>query len=105
MLSADGPARTVVWARPRDEETRIAALAVFEQVPLALNLFADLERARQSGNLTKVAKVNRRLDRLLDRLGKTLGGKYGRSRTRTAAALGRQACQIGQGSMRLIGSK
>jgi hypothetical protein len=66
MLTAHGPARTVAWARAGDEETKLAALAVFEQVPLALKLLADLERARQSGNPTKVAKVNRRLDRLLE---------------------------------------
>ncbi len=35
-----------------------------------MNLLADLERARQSGNPTKVAKVNRTLDRLLEQLGK-----------------------------------
>jgi hypothetical protein len=38
-------------------------------VPLALNLLADLERARQSGNPKKAAKVNKGLDRLFDRLG------------------------------------
>jgi hypothetical protein len=65
-----GRERAAAWARAsHDDETRIAALAVFEQVPLALNLLADLERARQSGKPKKVAKVNKRLDRLLERLG------------------------------------
>ena len=41
---------------------------MLEQVPLALNLLADLERAKQTGNPKKVAKVNRRLDNLLARL-------------------------------------
>jgi hypothetical protein len=42
---------------------------VLENAKLALNLLADLERARQSGNPRKVEKVNKRLDRLLERLG------------------------------------
>ena len=42
---------------------------MLENTKLALNLLADLERARQSGNPKKVAKVNKRLDRLLERLG------------------------------------
>ena len=40
-------------------------------------LLADLEPARQSGNPTKVAKVNRRLDRLLDLLGEALDADMG----------------------------
>jgi hypothetical protein len=42
---------------------------MLESATLALNLLADLERARQSGNPRKVAKVSKRLDRLLERLG------------------------------------
>ena len=34
MLALHGPARAVAWARAAaDDETRIAALAVFEKVP------------------------------------------------------------------------
>ena len=69
MLAQHGRGRTIGWARAAvDAETRIAALAVLEQVPLALNLLAEFGRARQSGNPRKVAKVNRRLDNLLARL-------------------------------------
>jgi hypothetical protein len=42
---------------------------VLENAKLALSVLADLERARQSGNPKKVAKVSTRLDRLLERLG------------------------------------
>ncbi len=49
ILTLRGRACTVAWARAAaEDETRIAALAVLEQVPLSLNLLADLERARQS---------------------------------------------------------
>ena len=69
MLAQHGPVRTVAWARAAaDAETCVAALAVLEQVPLALNLLADVERARLSGNPKKVERVNRRLDSLLARL-------------------------------------
>jgi hypothetical protein len=69
-----GRERVAAWARAsHDDEARIAALAVLGRVPLALNLLADLERARQSGNPRKVAKVNKRLDTLLARLGAESG--------------------------------
>ena len=66
-----GRARAAAWARSSEDDiTRICAIAlVLENTKLALNLLADLERARQSGNPKKVAKVNKRLDRLLERLG------------------------------------
>ena len=65
-----GRARAACWARSEDDITRICAVAlVLENTKLAVNLLADLERARQSGNPKKVAKVNKRLDRLLERLG------------------------------------
>ena len=65
MLAQHGPARTVAWARASaDAETRIAALAVLEQVPLVLNLLAELERAKRTGNPKKVERVNRLLARL-----------------------------------------
>jgi hypothetical protein len=70
LLAQHGPRATIAWARAAaDDETRIDALAVLEQVPLALNLLANLERARQSGNPRKVARVNKRLDYLLAWLG------------------------------------
>ena len=69
MLAQHGTARTVAWARSaQDGETRIAALGVLEQIPLALNLLAELERARMSGNPRKIARVNRRRNKLLERL-------------------------------------
>jgi hypothetical protein len=65
-----GRARAACWARSEDDVTRICAIAlVLENTKLALNLLADLERARQSGNPRKVEKVSKRLDRLLERLG------------------------------------
>jgi len=48
MLSAYGPARTVAWARAGDEETKLAALAVFEQVPRAS--LRKLRRGRGSAS-------------------------------------------------------
>jgi hypothetical protein len=70
IRSQRGASAAAAWARGApDEATRIAALAVLGQVPLALNLFADLERARQSRNPRKLDKVNKRLDRPLERLG------------------------------------
>jgi plasmid stability protein len=66
-----GRARAAAWARSsEDDVTRICAIALMlENTKLALKLLADLERARQGGNPKKVAKVNKRLDRLLRRLG------------------------------------
>jgi hypothetical protein len=66
-----GTASVIAWARAADDaEAPIAALAVFAKVPLALNLIADLERAKLSGNPRKVAKVRRRLDRVLATIAK-----------------------------------
>jgi len=47
-----GRARAAAWARSSgDDVTRICAIALMlESATLALNLLADLERARQSGN-------------------------------------------------------
>ena len=71
IRSLRGANAAAAWARSsEDDVTRICAIAlVFENAKLALNLLADLERARQSGNPKKVAKVNKRLDTLLARLG------------------------------------
>jgi len=48
-----------------DDATRIVAVTL-ENVTLAVALLGDLERAHRSGNSKTIAKVRRRLDRVLD---------------------------------------
>jgi hypothetical protein len=62
-----GRARAVIWARSSEDDiTRICAIALMlENVTLALNLMRDLDEAQRSGNDRKLAKVRRRLDRVL----------------------------------------
>jgi hypothetical protein len=66
-----GRARAAAWARSSDDDvTRICAIAlIFESVTLALNLLRDLDEAQRSGNDRKLAKVRRRLDRVLAAIG------------------------------------
>jgi hypothetical protein len=53
------------WARAADDDpTRIVAV-MLENVTLAVALLGDLERAHRSGNPKRVARVRRRLDRVL----------------------------------------
>ena len=53
------------WARAADDDaTRIVAV-MLENVTLAVALLGDLERANRSGNPKTIAKVRRRLDRVL----------------------------------------
>ena len=54
------------WARAADDDaTRIVAV-MFENTRLALALLRDLDRAHRSGSANRVARVRRRLDRVLD---------------------------------------
>ncbi len=53
------------WARDaEDDPTKVVAI-LLENATLAVNLMRDFEEARRSGNSRKLAKVRRRLDRLL----------------------------------------
>ena len=53
------------WARAADDDaTRIVAV-MLENTKLAVNLLRDLDEAQRSGNDRKLAKVRRRLDRVL----------------------------------------
>jgi uncharacterized protein HemX len=62
-----GRARAAAWARSSEDDiTRICAIALMlENVTLALNLLRDLDQAQRSGNDRKLAKVRRRLHRVL----------------------------------------
>ena len=65
ILAQYGRARMAAWARAADDDaTRIVAV-MFENTTLALALLRDLDRAHRSGNPKRVAKVRRRLDRVL----------------------------------------
>jgi len=65
-LAQHGRSRMVQWARTADDDaTRICAV-LFENTTLALALLRDLDRAHRSGSPKRVAKVRRRLDRVLD---------------------------------------
>ena len=66
IMAQYGRARMAAWARAADDDaTRIVAV-LFENTTLALALLRDLDRAHRSGNPKRVAKVRRRLDRVLD---------------------------------------
>jgi len=66
IMAQHGRSRTVQWARTADDDaTRICAV-LFENTTLALALLRDLDRAHRSGSPKRVAKVRRRLDRVLD---------------------------------------
>jgi hypothetical protein len=57
--------RMAAWARAADDDaTRIVAV-MLENTKLAVNLLRDLDEAQRSGNDRKLAKVRRRLDRVL----------------------------------------
>jgi len=65
ILAQYGHARMVAWARDaEDDPTKVVAI-LLKNATLAVNLMRDLEEARRSGNSRKLAKVRRRLDRLL----------------------------------------
>ena len=66
IMAQYGRARMAAWARAADDDaTRIVAV-LFENTTLAIALLRDLDRAHRSGNPNKVARVRRRLDRVLD---------------------------------------
>ena len=67
IMAQHGRARAAAWARSSEDDiTRICAIAVvLENTALALNLLRDLDEAQRSGNERKLAKVRRRLDRVL----------------------------------------
>jgi hypothetical protein len=65
ILAQHGRGRMAAWARgAEDDPTKVVAIQL-ENATLALNLLRELEEARRSGNSRKLAKVRRRLDRLL----------------------------------------
>lgn len=65
ILAQYGQARMAAWARDaEDDPTKVVAI-LLENATLAVNLMRDFEEARRSGNSRKLAKVRRRLDRLL----------------------------------------
>jgi hypothetical protein len=70
IAAQHGRARAAAWARSSsndDDITRICAIAmVLENVKLALALLGDLERTKRTGNSRKIARVRRRLDRVLE---------------------------------------
>ena len=64
-----GRARMAAWARAAgDDATRIMAV-MLENTTLAMALLGDLDRAHRSGNPKRLARVNRRLDRVIDSIG------------------------------------
>jgi hypothetical protein len=66
IMAQHGRSRMVQWARTADDDaTRICAV-LFENTALAVALLRDLDRAHRSGNPKRVAKVRRRLNRVLD---------------------------------------
>ena len=66
IMAQHGRARMAAWARSADDDaTRICAV-LLENTTLAMALLGDLDRAHRSGNPKRVAKVRRRLDRVLD---------------------------------------
>ena len=69
IMAQHGRARMAAWARAaEDDATRIVAV-MLENTRLALNLLRDLDEAQRSGNDRKLAKVRRRLDRVLAAIG------------------------------------
>ena len=65
IMALHGRARMAAWARAADDDaTRIVAV-MLENTKLAVNLLRDLDEAQRSGNDRKLAKVRRRLDRVL----------------------------------------
>ncbi len=65
IMAQYGRARMAAWARAaEDDPTRIVAV-MLENVTLAVALLGDLERAHRSGNPKRLARVRRRLDRVL----------------------------------------
>ncbi len=65
ILAQYGHARMAAWARGADDDPTKLVAVMLGNVTLALALLRDLENARRSNNPKKVAKVRRRLDRLL----------------------------------------
>ena len=69
IMAQHGRARMAAWARSADDDaTRICAV-LLENTTLALALLRDLDGAYRSGNPRKLARVNRRLDRVIDSIG------------------------------------
>jgi hypothetical protein len=65
IMALHGRARMAAWARAADDDaTRIVAV-MLENTKLAVNLLRDLDEALRSRNDRKLAKVRRRLDRVL----------------------------------------
>ena len=65
IAAQHGRSRMPAWGAADDDATRIVAVTL-ENVTLAVALLGDLERAHRSGNPKTIAKVRRRLDRVLD---------------------------------------
>ena len=53
------------WSRAADDDPTPIVAVMLENVTLAVALLGDLERAHRSGNPKGVARVRRRLDRVL----------------------------------------
>ena len=69
IMAQHGRARMAAWARSaEDDATRIMAVCLMNST-LAMALLGDLDRAHRSGNPRKLARVNRRLDRVIDSIG------------------------------------
>ena len=65
IMALHGLGRMAAWSRAaNDDATRIVAV-ILENTKLAVNLLRDLNEAQRSGNDRKLAKVRRRLDRVL----------------------------------------
>jgi hypothetical protein len=65
IMAQHGRARMAAWARSADDDaTRICAV-LLENTTLAVALLRDLDRAYRSGSQKRLARVNRRLDRVL----------------------------------------
>ena len=65
ILAQYGHARMAAWARGADDDPTKLVAVMLGHLKRALALLRDFENARRSNNPKKVAKVRRRLDRLL----------------------------------------
>jgi hypothetical protein len=90
IMAQHGRARMAAWARSADDDPTKVVAILLENATLALNLMRDLEDARRSGNTKKLARVRRRLDRLLAALRKSI------RRTAQIAARYRKATRRGR---------
>ena len=64
-MAQRGRARMAQWACAADDDCTKLVGILLNNTALALNLMRDVELARQSGSAKRVAKVRRRLDRVL----------------------------------------